>query len=153
MSTPTAQPNLFPESTAEIAARIDSEILALLLGTSGGPLGLTLEEREKAVLRAIRYMRGQANTITIAEISKLTKLNAREIKLAVRTLRINFHLPIGSSKNGAEGGYFLMLTEADRAVWAKDVLDQVRAELAVLRAGAGQQATLELLGQLHMEVR
>lgn len=149
----STQPSLFPESAEAAIARLDSTILDLILGHNGGPLGLTLEEREKAVLRTIRYMRGQANTITIAEISKLTKLNPREIKLAVRTLRINFHLPIGSSKNGSDGGYFLMLTEADRAVWAKDVLDQVRAELAVLRAGAGQQATLELLGQLHMEVK
>lgn len=149
----STQPSLFPEASEVAIARLDSSILDLILGHPGGPQNLTLEEREKAVLRAIRYMRGQANTITIAEISKLTRLNPREIKLAVRTLRINFHLPIGSSKSGSDSGYFLMITEADRAVWAKDVLDQVRAELAVLRAGAGRQATLELLGQLHMEVR
>jgi hypothetical protein len=144
---------LFPESSEAAIARLDATILNLIMGYPGGPLDLTLEGREKTVLRTIRYMRGHANTITIAEISRITGLNPREIKLAVRTLRINYHLPIGSSKNGSDGGYFLMITDTDRAVWSKDVLDQVRAELAVLRAGAGQQAMLELLGQLHMEVK
>jgi meiotically up-regulated gene 157 (Mug157) protein len=66
---------------------------------------------------------------------------------------MNYRLPIGSSKHGTDGGYFLMITGEDRAIWVKDVLDQVRAELAVLHAAAGQQATLELLGQLQIEVR
>ena len=154
MSTlPNTQTSLFAEPQETAIARLDSTILALIMGYSGGPLGLKIEEREKCVLRAIRYRRGQANAITIAELSQQIRLDARAIKSAIRALRINFHLPIGSSKNGTEGGYFLMITEDDRAVWAKDVLDQVRAEIAVLRAGAGQHATLELLGQLQLEVR
>jgi len=149
----SAQPSLFPESPEAAIARLDNNILCLLMGHNGGPLGLTMQDDEKAVLRTIRYMRGLANAITISEIEKVTKLSPRTIKEAVRTLRMSFGLPIGSSKNSGKGGYYLMITEADRAVWVKDVLDQVRAELAVLRAAGGQQATLELLGQLHMEVR
>lgn len=149
----STQPSLFPESPEAAIQRLDSILLNLLLGHPGGTIGLSLEEDERDVLRAIRYMRGRANAITIGEIQAITKLSPRLIKKAVRTLRMEYQLPIGSSKHGTEGGYFLMITEADRLVWVKDVLDQVQAELAVLRAAAGQQATLELLGQLHLEVR
>jgi len=141
----------FPESQEIRIARIDALISALLMGTSGGPLSLSLEEPEKAVLRAVRYMRGLANAMPIREIQQRTSLDARQIKQAVRTLRMSFHLPIGSSKRGAEGGYYIIVTDDDCKAWTKDVLDQVRGELAVLRAAAGHQAGLELLGQLHME--
>ncbi len=105
------------------------------------------------MLRAIRYMRGLANTIPISELQQTTKLSARQIKEVVRNLRISFRLPIGSSKRSGAGGYYLIVSAADRAAWVNDVLNQVRAELAVLRAAAGPQATLELLGQLHMEAK
>jgi S-ribosylhomocysteine lyase LuxS involved in autoinducer biosynthesis len=136
----SAQLSIFPESRDEAAARLDGIILDLILGHNGGPLGLTLEDDEKTVLRAIRFHRGLANTIAIHELSNLTRLSARQIKKSVRTLRMNFRLPIGSSKSGTDGGYYLILSEEDRAAWVNDVLNQVRAELAVLRAAAGQQA-------------
>lgn len=147
------QASLFPETQEMAIARLDSQILDLMLGHNGGPLGLTLEEDEKSVLRAIRYMRGVRNAITIAELQKITNLSPREIKKSVRTLRMSFQLPIGSSKHSEHGGYFLIISAEDRSVWVGDVLDQVRAELAVLRAAAGPQATLELLGQLRAEVQ
>lgn len=149
----STQPSLFPESREVAIARLDSEILMLLMGHAGGSLGIDLDVAEKNVLRAIRYMRGLSSTIPISELQRITKLSARQIKEVVRTLRMNFHLPIGSSKRSGTGGYYLIVTAADRAAWVKDVLDQVRAELAVVRAAAGPQATLELLGQLHMEAK
>jgi hypothetical protein len=147
----SAQPFLFPETPEIFVARLDSEILALLMGQAGGPLSLELEDNEKAVLRTIRFCRGIANAINIRDIQARTHLGARSIKEAVRTLRMSFRLPIGSSKSGTDGGYYLILTDSDRAVWVKTVIDQVRAELAVVRAAAGRQATLELVGQLHLE--
>ncbi len=149
----TAQASLFPESQAEFVERLDSQILALLMGHPGGPLALSLDEGEKAVLRAIRYHRGLDAAINIREIQQQSKLDVRSIKGIIRTLRISFRLPIGSSKHGTEGGYYLILTEADRAAWVKEVFDQVRAEVAVVRAAAGHQAGLELLGQLHMQMQ
>jgi hypothetical protein len=147
----STQLSLLPETSEEKSARLDAAILHLLMGYVGGPLGLTLEDDEKQVLRTIRFMRGLSNAMNIREIQQRTGLDVRQIKKAVRTLRINFRLPIGSSKSGTGGGYYLILTDADSAAWAKDVLDQVRAELAVLHAVAGYHAGLELLGQLHLE--
>jgi hypothetical protein len=153
--SPNPAPSLFPESELEAASRIagelDAYILALITGRDGGPMGLALDDNQKAVLQILRYKRGMGNAIGLAEIVQRLSLNGRTVKGIIRELRMSWQLPIGSSKHGTEGGYYLMITDADRAVWTKDVLDQVRAELAVLRAAAGRQAGLELLGQLHME--
>lgn len=149
----STQPTLFPESPEAAIMRLDQSILTLILGYPGGPLGLALDSEAKAVLGCIRYQRGLTNTITISDIQERTKFNVRQIKKAVRTLRLNYNLPIGSSKRGNDGGYYLMISQDDQTAWVKDVLDQVRAELAVLRAAAGPQVTLELLGQLQLEVK
>ena len=145
------QAMLFPEPAESVSARLDSTIVCLLFGTPGGRFEVALDGDERAVLAAIRFHRGRDNAININAIQQRTHLNGRAIKKAVRGLRLNYFLPIGSSKHSAEGGYFLMLTPEDRAVWSTDVLDQVRAELSVLRAAAGHQAGLELLGQLRQE--
>ena len=147
-----AQPSLFADSRELRVQRIDQEILNLLTGIPGGPLSLRLTDDERQVLAMIRYRRGASNAIKLAEIQQRTRLNVRTIKDAVRTLRMNFHLPIGSSKHAENGGYFLMITPEDRAIWRKDVLDQARAQLAVLRACDGRQAALEALGQLRAEM-
>jgi len=150
--------SLFPDLAVSIEQRrqtIDAEILWLLFGRPGGPLKLTLADDEKAVLAAIRYSRGAANACSIREIQRrpgCERLTDREIKKAVRTLRINFRIPIGSSKQGSGGGYFIMLTDEDHSILRNQVLDQVRAELEVLKSLDGPRAALELLGQLQLEV-
>jgi hypothetical protein len=151
--------SLFPDlspSVEERARLLDLEIELLLFGKPGGPLKLNLSDDEKQVLRAIRFHRGADRAITIRQMRDLwvksVQLSERQVKNAVRTLRIDFRLPIGSSKKGSDGGYFLMLTEQDHAILHKQVLDQVRAELEVLKAVDGPRAALELLGQLQIEV-
>jgi hypothetical protein len=141
--------HLFPDRVIEI----DQYIASLLVGESGGPLGLRLQPEEKAVLQAIRYHRGAGNALPIRELTQRLKMSDRQIKLIVRTLRINFRLPIGSSKHGTEGGYFIIVTPEDQAVFLKGPLDQIRAELEVVRAVAGHQSALELLGQLQLEAK
>jgi hypothetical protein len=144
---------------------IDLEIEGLLYGTRGGPFGLAMGDDEKRVLRLVRYRRGAKNAITIAEMRNAmiregsahpeaggyTILGDREIKQAVRTLRLNYHLPIGSNKAGM-GGYFIMISDEDHAILASQILDQVRGEIEVLRAVSSPRAALELLGQLQLEL-
>jgi hypothetical protein len=146
------QSSLFPESAESQAHRLDADILSLLIGRAGGPLGLTLGQDEKAVLEMIRFRRGSKSAIPMRDIQQRTKLDARSVKQAVRTLRMDFHLPIGSSKSSQSGGYFLMVTSEDRAIWSKDVIDQARAQFDVLHAVNGKHATLEALGQLRAEL-
>lgn len=151
MTNESAQLGLLPQAREDLIERLDDEILWLLTGRSGGPLDLTPTDDEKAVLRAIRYRRGAGHAMPIRELQEITKLDVRAIKQTVRSLRCNFHLPVGSSKNATAGGYFLMITPDDVAIWRNDVISQVRAEVSVLRAAAGRQTALEMLGQLQME--
>jgi hypothetical protein len=148
--------SLFPDDSIEARRQtIDADILWLLTGHPGGPQNLTLSLDEKQVLTAIRYCRGAANAVTIRDLQEFKgceTLDAREIKNAVRTLRINFRIPIGSSKKGSGGGYFVMLSDEDHTILRGQILDQVRAELEVLKAVDGPRAALELLGQLQLEV-
>ena len=144
--------SLFPETEESVIKQLDARILSLLTGHSGGPLGLTLENAERVVLSMLRYRRGRERSVAICEIERLTDLKPREIKQAVRTLRLSFRLPIGSSKHSAEGGYYLMITDEDRAAWRHDIIAQIRAEVEVLRAADSDRAALEALGQLQMEI-
>jgi hypothetical protein len=151
--------SLFPDlapSAEEMVKAIDLKIEKLLYNAAQGNSGSILTKEERYVLRRIRYRRGSANAITIDEIQDqidvcIKQLTARQVKQIVRTLRLDYHLPIGSSKS-ATGGYFLMISHADRAIYHAQVLDQVRAELEVFRAVDGHDAALELLGQLRLEV-
>jgi hypothetical protein len=152
--------SLFPEpepSIRERAESIDAEILALLIGKSGGPFGLHLSKIECQVLSAVRFHRGVANAITIREMRDTrpgcAKLTDREVKEAVRSLRVTYCLPIGSSKMGsAGGGYFLMISSEDYAILNGQILDQILAEFQVLKAVNRKHSTLERLGQLQMEI-
>lgn len=143
--------SLFPPSETDRVLRIDQAIASLLAGTHGGPLGLCLAPEEKSVLGMLRFRRGVANALGIRDIAERLKLTDRQVKSIVRTLRVHFGLPIGSSKNGVTGGYFLIITPDDLAVAVKGPLDQIRAEAEVLRAIAGGRAAAELLGQLTLE--
>lgn len=148
----TTETLLFPEFEQSITERIDSTILMLLTGNAGGPLGMTLNDDEKTILRMLRYMRGLRNTLSIREIQQKTKFSPRSIKDIVRCLRLNFALPIGSSKSSLGGGYYIMITREDVSAWGKDLFGQVRAEVAAFHGAAGPRATAELLGQLGLEL-
>lgn len=148
--------SLFPDAEftkQERAAQLDQQIALLAAGQPGGPLNLQLTPDECAVLRAIRFHRGASNAIPIREMRTRIKLSDREIKRIVRTLRVSYHLPIGSSKDAQDGGYFLILTEDDQKVFDNSFLEQVRAQIQAHRCVCGPRRTRELLGQLSLEVQ
>lgn len=149
----TTEQSLFPESEQTVAERIDSTVLMLLTGHAGGPLGMSLGDKEKVVLTLLRYKRGLKNAVSIREIQEKTRLSPRTVKEVVRGLRVNFALPIGSSKSGKVGGYYIVITPEDARSWGKDLFGQVRAEVAAFRAAIGPEITAELVGQLSLEVR
>ena len=148
----TAQASLFPETAQERAERLDAEIWRLIVGGAGGRLNLPVGDDERAVLRKIRMHRGLQQAVSLRAIAEETHLDARQIKQAVRTLRVDYRLPIGSSKSASGGGYYLMFSDEDLRVWRKDVLDQVRAQIEALNAAGGKHAALEVLGQLRVEL-
>jgi len=98
----TLFPDLAP-STEEQARILDLEIELLLYGKPGGPLLLTLSNEEKDVLIAIRYHRGSGprhHHPRDAETASCNWLTDRQIKKAVRTLRIIFVCPSDRASKG-----------------------------------------------------
>lgn len=140
--------SLFANLPEERAAALDCQIDRLLRGQPGGPFGLVLLDPERAVLKGLRYHRGSANPITLAELRERTGFTDRDIKSCVRTLRLSFRLPVGASKNSEHGGYFLILTPEDLRLYLASPLQQIRAELEVVRAVGDENAARELMGQL-----
>lgn len=147
------QTGLFPETVDEREKRIDAEILALLTGKPGGAFNETLKDDERAVLQAVRFHRGIARTITIREIQRTTDLSDRQIKKAVRALRLNFRVPIAASKNGNAGGYYLWMTREDLEAWKSVQLDQMRGEIALFRAVTSEEAALDIARELWEGVK
>lgn len=147
----SAQP-LF-DSAESMALAIDQQIADLLHGDPSYPSGHFLAPPETAVLRAIRYRRGAGNPIGIRELVSRLKITEREIKQIVRTLRVDFRLSIGSSKSATNGGYFLIVSIADQEIAARSPLDQIRAEVEVLKLLTSAERTRELLGQISLEVQ
>jgi len=143
--------SLFP-SEESYRAEIDQRIVDMLSGYRLGLRGEHLDSAEMAVLRAIRFHRGASNAISIRELQSRMKLSEREIKQIVRTLRIDFRLPIGSSKHSTSGGYFIIVSIEDQDIAAKGPLEQIRAEAEVLKVVTSPERTRELLGQIQLEV-
>jgi len=144
--------SLFPESEQQRGEALDQEIVRLIHGQPGGPFEQCLSGDEQAVLSAIRFHRGAKNAVTIREMRSRLQLSDREIKGIVRALRISWHLPIGSSKDSVDGGYFLILSAEDQEVFDANFLDQIRAQVQAHRCVSGPARTRELLGQLSLEV-
>ena len=142
--------HLFSSSAADA---VDQQIVDLLTGKNGGPMGLRPSAEEMAVLRAIRYHRGAKNAISIRDLQAKIDLSEREIKQIVRTLRVAFRLPIGSSKSATAGGYFIVVSIEDQEIAASGPLAQIRAEVEVLRLITSPERTKELLGQIQLEVK
>lgn len=147
MTTPLFQPE------AAAASEMDQRIAELLHGMPGGPSQLYLDSAECAVLRALRFHRGAANAISIRELTSRLKIAEREIKQIVRTLRVSFRLPIGSSKSATAGGYFVIVSIEDQEIAAQGPLAQIRAEAEVLRVITSPERTRELLGQIQLEAQ
>lgn len=132
---------------------LDLRITQLLYGTGEGLFGHALNAPERVVLKALRYHTSSSNPITIRQLSSKTEMNERDVKDVVRRLRLSFGLPIGASRNGANGGYYFILTDEDRRLFKTMFMQQIKAELEVMRVVCTADETRELLGQLTLEVQ
>lgn len=96
---------------------------------------------------------GAANAIRISELRRLTSISPREIKEAVRGLRIRHRVPVGSSRGGHfPPGYYLIETaeEIERSfrTLLRNGIESIRAAHAVRKSARIEAA----LGQLDLEI-
>lgn len=143
-------PTLFANEPAERAQALDQKIVDLLYGKGTSIFGDPLSFGQRGVLKALRYHTSSDNTITIRELRAKAGGNERDVKDSIRALRLNFGLPIGANRSGENGGYYFILSQKDMQIFLSQYLQQIRAELEVVRAVGGESATRELLGQLAL---
>jgi hypothetical protein len=137
------------EPNEDHAAEVDALVEATLAGTRGPGWPLAIEAEK--LLRALRSAHGARLARPIRELAPLLNLTEREVKQAVRTLVVEFRLPIVGSRVEPHG-YYLAVTTAERMQAARTLKHEVRALCLRIRALESQQEMLEYLGQLRAEL-
>ena len=140
--------NSTPSLFEPVAWRSRSRVHEVLMGEH---CRWSISERQRALLNVLYGRCGRENAIPIADLSTRLKMQPREIKEAVRELRLNFSVPIGSARTG-EGGYYLITSIEELMDTVRPYVGQAYSELAVARALAGDLAVNEMLGQMQLAV-
>jgi hypothetical protein len=109
--------------------------------------------RQTLLLRIVVDRVGLARAISISELAALLKTSPREIKADVRDLRLLFRIRIGSSRDGAAGGFYMISTKQELLDTVRPFARQAQAEFAVVRALCEPHELAELEGQLRLEER
>lgn len=145
------QPTLFeppPESEVERAHRIDVQILDTLCGKCAYPIS----ERQRSLLHLLRSRRGLDSAISIGEIGERLKINPRTVKEEISDLTIRFRIPIGSSRDAVNSGYYLAITRQECVDSATPHIRQALVHLQRARVLLDEKDLLELVGQLNLHM-
>lgn len=121
-----------------------------------GPISVNprpLTGDEHAVLEVLLQGLGAGAALAIDEIRERTGLSYRGVTRAVESLRVNHHLPIGSSRVEPHG-YFIIQTAVDLESTVRPLRNQALSMLRVVVAlqGRRKRRLRELLGQLEIEL-
>jgi hypothetical protein len=134
-----------PEQIAEERRGcLDEQVANLLLGKT--PFCITEHQRRLLHILAKRYGRDRA--ISIGELKQRLEISERAIKDMVRSLVTDFFLPVGASRNGSDGGYYLVMTAEEARSTAQPYIDEALKLLKRASVLVGHRAILELRGQL-----
>ncbi|QNI34502.1 hypothetical protein H7849_11765 [Alloacidobacterium dinghuense] len=126
---------------------VDQQVLNLLCGRTQFPV----TEQQRHILELLRYRRGRSKAIKISEISSRLNLSARFVKDMVRSLVVDFKLQIGASRDGADGGYYLVMSDEEALDTARPYIEEGIAMFKRAQVFVGTRAILELRGQLSIE--
>lgn len=91
-----------------------------------------LSPREQLIYNLIPP--GHRQTITKAQLAKLSGLSEREAREIIYDLIVKHGLPIGSSTEPSGGGYFIILDEEDLEVATRHLMPRARAIIRRSRA-------------------
>jgi len=143
------QAALFETRTPELIAQerrahLDDQITRLLLGESQ----FRITEQQRRLLHILSKRYGRDRAIRISEIRQRLEISERTIKDLVRSLVTDFRLPVGASRDGVDGGYYLVMTPEEARSTAQPYIDEALKLLDRARVLVGDRAILELRGQL-----
>ena len=108
---------------------------------------------QRALLYKLEYHIGREKAVSVGELAERLKQTPRSVKEIVRELRMQpFRVPIGSSRDQKEGGYFLCATVEERLETAEQYSRQAFSELKVWRDLLEPHELAERLGQLQLQL-
>ena len=106
---------------------------------------------QRALLYKLEYHVGRDKAVSVGELAERLKLTPRAVKDAVRELRMRpFQVPIGSSRDQKDGGYFLCATVEERLETARQYSRQALSELMVWRDMLEPHELAEEMGQMQL---
>lgn len=128
---------------------LEGRIAAVL---AGAPIpGWPAPDQARQVLEALRTARGAAAARPIRELAEQLGIEPREVKKWVRSLVVEFHLPIVGSRIPPYG-YYLAISESERTYASATLKCEIRALAQRVQALEGKQTLREFLGQLRMDL-
>jgi hypothetical protein len=100
----------------------------------------------------LRGRQGRLLALPISEIIAATAADPRSIKADVRDLVMSFHLPIVSSRDSEDGGYFFAVTAEERISGTADYVKEIIALAQRVRIIRGHHDLSALFGQISTEM-
>lgn len=116
-----------------------------------GESAIELQPEERRALEKLQFRRGHRNPIARRDLERFLSKSEREVKDIVSRLVLTHELPIGSTRSEPHG-YFLIITEEDRAAACGPLEAQILAELKRLKVLRGVTTNDELLRQLQLSL-
>ena len=143
-----AQSNLFASFDApeDRELLIDRQIMDVLTGR----YTYAPSDNQRALLHLLRMRRGLSRAISIGEIGERLKLSPRTVKEEIADLTIRFRLPIGSSRDSSQPGYYLAITKEERVASATPHINQALKHLQRADVLLSKHEMAELMGQIQM---
>ncbi len=134
-----------PSYALPVLRRLD-EVLA------GVDIPWQLKPAERALLIVLRPHIGIRDAIGLRQLCELLATNERDVKKMVASLRANFRVLIGASRDGEAGGYYMISSAKEARDSARSFVAQAFTMLKTARIILGRHATAELLGQLRIKL-
>jgi hypothetical protein len=128
---------------------VESRVLELINSRDTKPWPLT--EDQRALLHVLRWHKGADRAITIAMLDAKLNIDVRGIKDAVRSLVVDFGLPIVGSRRQPYG-YYIAITAEEIAEAIRPLRGEIIQIARRVRALRGNEFLRELLGQIPMEL-
>lgn len=104
---------------------------------------------EKLLAGILQHYRGRSKPLARVAIERMTGWTERRVKQVVEALRMNHHLPIGSTRSEPHGYFWIVTAEDHDAAWAP-YRAQVLKMWRLLAVQCRRGWLVELHGQLRL---
>lgn len=126
---------------------LDETIARLLMGETDVPLA----PKERQMLEALRWHKGAANPVKLAELAARLGVGDRDVKALAKMLVESHDIPVGARRDPPYG-YFLCVTAEDYATARRPLHHEALSLLRRLKRLKPTHRLLELYGQLELAI-